>query len=448
MGNCESPKQKTSSEIPPYQNKCNKNIRINELYPFNGFKRIPLKMSKHVCKITHQKGSGTGFFLYNNSNKNKYLLTNNHVIDKDMVNSNSNVDIEIYDGKNIPLNLKDIQDYIKFYEPPIDITIIKINDIKEISNCAPSLEIDSNNKKDYNIYQYEKVFTFGYPFGIDVEFSQGIIVSISGEEFEHNCDTDQGCSGSPIILESNFKVVGIHKQGIIDKKTNSGTFLGIIDEFNEINKINTNYDKKAFVAIDKMKIRMNQMEKSICRIEKKNKYSTGFLCHIKNYGKTIPVLITCNHCIDKTDIGKEIKLIFYDKEKPIKLDESRKIYSNKEYNITLIEMKENEFDNDDYLTIDEQIYEENEINYKKILTNKPVYIISFPKGDQDIKEGDIITIEKNNIFHNCKTTVGSGGAPIINLDNCKVLGIHSMRNKETNEGIGYIIPNFMNKNIF
>ena len=190
------------------------------------------------------------------------------------------------------------------------------------------------------------------------------------------------------------------------------------------------------------------MEKSICRIEKNNKNRTGFLCHIINSGKTIPVLITCNHCIDKTDIGKEIKLIFYDKEKPIKLDESRKIYSNKEYNITLIEMKENEFDNDDYLTIDEQIYEENEINYKKILTNKPVYIISFPKGDQDIKEGDIITIEKNNIFHNCKTTVGSGGAPIINLDNCKVLGIHSMRNKETNEGIGYIIPNFMNKNIF
>ena len=159
-------------------------------------------------------------------------------------------------------------------------------------------------------------------------------------------------------------------------------------------------------------------------------------------------MIICNHCIDKTDIGKEIKLIFYDKEKMVKLDESRKIYYNKEYNITLIEMKENEFDNDDYLSIDEQIYKGNETKYKKLFTNKPIYIISFPQGSQDIKEGDIITIEKNNIFHNCKTTLGSGGAPIINSDNCKVLGIHSERNIETNEGIGYIFPNFINKKVF
>ena len=227
MGVCEIPK---SSK------------RRDELYPINGFKRISLRILKSICKLNTGKSKATGFFL-NSLNQNKYLITNNHVINRDIVAFYSNIYIEIYDGKHLKLNLKNIFNYIKFYEKPIDITIIKINDLKEICSYVEFLDIDYNIKKDYNIYLYENVFTFGYPLGNDIECAPGKIVSISDKEFMHNCDTERGFSGSPIILASNSKVVGIHKEGIIDKKLNAGTLLGIIDEFNE-NKNNNNINNE------------------------------------------------------------------------------------------------------------------------------------------------------------------------------------------------------------
>ena len=53
-------------------------------------------------------------------------------------------------------------------------------------------------------------------------------------EFQHDISTDVGSSGSPVILLSNSKVIGIHKKG--SKKFNLGTFIGvIIDELNKMN---------------------------------------------------------------------------------------------------------------------------------------------------------------------------------------------------------------------
>jgi len=378
MGVCEIPK---SSK------------RRDELYPINGFKRISLRILKSICKLNTGKSKATGFFL-NSLNQNKYLITNNHVINRDIVAFYSNIYKEIYDGKHLKLNLKNIFNYIKFYEKPIDITIIKINDLKEICSYVEFLDIDYNIKKDYNIYLYENVFTFGYPLGNDIECAPGKIVSISDKEFMHNCDTERGFSGSPIILASNSKVVGIHKEGIIDKKLNAGTLLGIIDEFNE-NKNNNNINNEnygIFYAINEMNIKIMQMKKSICKIEIKlnggRSYTgTGFLCLIEDSDKnlSIPALFTCQHLFNRENINKEIKLIFYDKIKTIKLDESRIIFSNKIMDITCIEMKKNEFDINDYLRIDGDIFKINEI-YKKFFL-KQIYIISFSEGNQSITNG-------------------------------------------------------------
>jgi hypothetical protein len=281
----------------------------------------------------------------------------------------SNVNIEIYDGKCFNLDLNNIQHNIKFYEKPIDITIIKIDDLDEICSFVEFLDIDYNIKKDYKIYLYENVFTFGYPLGNDIECAPGKIVSISDKEFLHNCDTERGFSGSPIILASNSKVIGVHKEGIIDKNLNAGTLLGIIGEFTE-NKDNINIKKnKIFNAIDKMNIKIMQMKKSICIIETENNGGTGFLCLIEGSDKnlSIPALFTCHHVLNKTNFRTEIKLIFYDKEKTIKLDESRIIFSDEIMDITCIKLKKNEYDINDYLRIDEHIYNEDEIiDYLKI----------------------------------------------------------------------------------
>ena len=43
-------------------------------------------------------------------------------------------------------------------------------------------------------------------------------------------DSKRGSSGSPICLINNSKVIGIHKSGIKEFKTNYGTFIGFIVE--------------------------------------------------------------------------------------------------------------------------------------------------------------------------------------------------------------------------
>ena len=308
-------------------------------------------------------------------------------------------------------------------------------------------------KKDYKIYLYENVFTFGYPLGKDIECAPGKIVSISDKEFLHNCDTERGFSGSPIILASNSKVIGVHKEGIIDKNLNAGTLLGIIGEFTE-NKDNINIKKnKIFNAIDKMNIKIMQMKKSICIIETENNGGTGFLCLIEWSDKnlSIPALFTCQHVLNKTNFRTEIKLIFYDKEKTIKLDESRIIFSDREMDITCIKLKKNEYDINDYLRIDEHIYNEDEIN--RLFKNRKIYTISFPKGNQSITEGEFLKLkDNNNFYHNCFTAKGSSGAPILNSDNMKVIGIHIGEEKsyELNETkkLGTIIPKIIKQSAF
>ena len=96
-------------------------------------------------------------------------------------------------------------------------------------------------------------------------------------------------------------------------------------------------------------------------------------------------MFTCQHLFNRENINKEIKLIFYDKIKTIKLDESRIIFSNEIMDITCIEMKKNEFDINDYLRIDGDIFKINEI-YKKFFL-KQIYIISFSEGNQSITNG-------------------------------------------------------------
>ena len=125
---------------------CPSSKRRDELYPINGFKRISLRILKSICKLKIGKSKATGFFL-NSLNQNKYLITNNHVINIDIMTLYSNVNIEIYDGKCFNLDLNNIQHNIKFYEKPIDITIIKIDDLDIICSFVEFLDIDYNIKK-------------------------------------------------------------------------------------------------------------------------------------------------------------------------------------------------------------------------------------------------------------------------------------------------------------
>ena len=84
----------------------------------------------------------------------------------------------------------------------------------------------------------------------------------------------------------------------------------------------------------------------------------------------LPVLITCHHVLKKEEIKKlkEIVLTFKKNKKLIKFDKPRKIYEsdNNHHDCIIIELKENEFDIDDLLDIDDDIFKKGDLKNIKI----------------------------------------------------------------------------------
>ena len=103
-----------------------------------------------------------------------------------------------------------------------DNIINKINPFELEYNCY----INNNKNNEYN----EKSIVIPL-IGLtkEIELPQGIIKYVKNNEdmFIHNCNTEYGYSGAPIILINNLKIMGMHKGyepnikkniGIISKK--------------------------------------------------------------------------------------------------------------------------------------------------------------------------------------------------------------------------------------
>ena len=180
-----------------------------------------------------------------------------------------------------------------------------------------------------------------------------------------------------------------------------------------------------------MKIIENQREKSICKIVKNDKaIGTGFLCYVEEL-KKIKTLITAFHVLGEKEliIGNEIQITFnddYDDIIILKIEGPRYIYASKKEDITIIEILDNDnLQNYNFLEIEENIYD-NYIDFYDEYNNKRIYILHYPEGKlANFSDNIIIDIDNdNNIYHFCSTDGGSSGAPILNLDTLKVIGVH------------------------
>ena len=114
--------------------------------------------SKAICKISYLNRKGTGFFLKVGSSK--FLVTNFHVVSDKLLDKY--IEIEMHNKKKKIIILDKKKRYIQFFQDPIDITIIQINEDDVIQNVG-FLDYDS---RDYTQYKNEKVldvFASGYP---------------------------------------------------------------------------------------------------------------------------------------------------------------------------------------------------------------------------------------------------------------------------------------------
>ena len=205
--------------------------------------------------------------------------------------------------------------------------------------------------------------------------------------------------------------------------------------------------KEKYFASSLEPISLKQTEKiieqmksnGICKINNKG---IGFFVKIPYKSKLLPVLITTYKVINIADIIFNKTILLYlnnDKNiKSIKLDNSRLIYTNKKFDITIIEIKENK-DNlkIKYLELDDEI-----INYFKLskiklnkneyqnYLNESIYLLHYHDNkDIFISYGKLLDINNTEIIHKCIIKNSSSGAPIFLTKNQKLIGIHTDNSK-------------------
>ena len=213
-------------------------------------------------------------------------------------------------------------------------------------------------------------------------------------------------------------------------------------------------DKEKFINdyplrlnIEEIKKIKEQMKKCICKIYVNNqKKGTGFFCIILYKEKKIKGLLTNYHIIgEKKDT---IKISLNDDEEfiYIKLDISRKIFTNKSLDVTIIELKENEINEKNFLELDDKLNRDKK-NIPLLYNQEPIYILQYPKGDKIYSSFGIIKeIDKENkIIHYCWTEHGSSGSPILSLKTKKVIGIHKGGQIEKICNIGTLFKDVLNE---
>jgi hypothetical protein len=202
---------------------------------------------------------------------------------------------------------------------------------------------------------------------------------------------------------------------------------------------------------------MNQLNTCVCKINKLNgDNATGFFCKIPFSYSYLPVLITNNHVLNEEDIKVNRIIKFSLKEgeieKQIIINESRITFTNKDLDVTIIEIFPEIDGIKDFLEVDE---DNNELNLKEKKEDAidSIYILQYPKGKISFSFGELKNESSSqDIIYSCSTSNGSSGAPILYLDNFKVIGVHKGSKENLNTGtlMKYIIEAFkkINKSKF
>ena len=202
---------------------------------------------------------------------------------------------------------------------------------------------------------------------------------------------------------------------------------------NNINMNNMNNINRYItpVNIDSTKKILFQMSNCICKIYNNNIISNGFFCKIPYNNIKINVLITTYQAINENYFynNNQINLFIndYNEQKIINYNPTRKIYYNKIYNITIIEI--NEYDNiNNYLEIDDDNLFR--ININSYYENKSIYILHFLENEKaSVSYGFLNQLFQYNINHTCYTESTSNGGPILNLSNNKLIGLTLYNNQ-------------------
>ena len=221
----------------------------NEEVTPNGIKEL----CKSLCKIIIGNKTGSGFFMKSkiqNLKKSHFLVTNFHVISNDIINNKQEIEIDIeYNNEKRIIQLGNKKRFIRCFPKPIDITIIEILKEDKLDSKIQYLKIDNLIDKEYKAYLSKDIYILHHPKGGEGKCSLGKITNIDDYTFLHNAYTNEGSSGSPIVLADSFNLIGIHCGK--NKKINNiniGVFIEKIKDLNDQNLFkNLDKDKENLI---------------------------------------------------------------------------------------------------------------------------------------------------------------------------------------------------------
>ena len=173
----------------------------------------------------------------------------------------------------------------------------------------------------------------------------------------------------------------------------------------------------------------DQMENYLYKLnESEEKYEIGFFCYINYQNTKIPVLIANNNILKEKN--NNINISLNNTPTNIKLGQTR--YINTKYNLTLVEIKENEDYKINFFEIDDIIYLKNPDMY---YYNESIYILQYDNEKNDIlvSYGLIKNINNSEIVFRSSIIPNPKNFPILNSLNNKLIGLN--KSGSNNKGI-------------
>ena len=211
-------------------------------------------------------------------------------------------------------------------------------------------------------------------------------------------------------------------------------------EYTEGKKLN---DYPNSVSLKGTEIILDQMKNMICKIYIKEEFNgTGFFCKIPYNDDLLPVLMTNNHIINESILETEQKISISMNNKFKKIEIADRIkYTNKDFDITIIEIKEKDQINN-FLELDDNIIEKDNLSYLK----ESIYLLHYSVNKNIEVSYGIIKEEENehDFNHLCSAGINSSGGPILKLSNNKLIGIHKGGNSNKDYNLGLFLKYALN----
>ena len=197
----------------------------------NAIIEYSLKAKKAICEIKLSNGFGSGFFckIPYTDNDNillPVLMTNNHVLSRDLLKSKNDITIIINsESKVISLKQRKV-----WTDEKMDFTCIEIKEKEDNIHTFFNLDdkfLENNYSNDCYLNQNVLIFAINKN-DKQIGFSNGLIKKKNDCFFAYTCNTYPGCSGGCIVNQFNNCVIGIHRGAIVTwskKAVNEGIFI-------------------------------------------------------------------------------------------------------------------------------------------------------------------------------------------------------------------------------